>query len=85
MPTEISSYGEMKPGDYYEDCAFHPCLCVRVNEAADEVLGISLVDGTYPRACSIKHCRVRGLTLQEALHWRFFGPADERLPENTRW
>jgi hypothetical protein len=46
----IKSYDQIKPGDYYEDCGYHPCICVSVNAEDDEILGISLVDGSYPAA-----------------------------------
>jgi hypothetical protein len=85
MPILVNSPADFQPGDYYEDCAFHPCICIGVNIEDDELLGISLVDGTYPRSCSVKHCGVRKLTLSEALHWRFFGPADQNMPDDKRW
>jgi hypothetical protein len=83
MPTPVNNPTDIKPGDYYEDCAFHPCLCIRVD--SDELLGVSLIDGSYPRGCSIGHCGVRRLTLPEALHWRFFGPRDQTVPEDRQW
>lgn len=83
MPTPINNPREIQAGDYYEDCAFHPCLCIRVD--GDELLGVSLVDGTYPRGCSIGHCGVRRLSLQEALHWKFFGPSDQDVPSDRQW
>jgi hypothetical protein len=67
MPVPLHSYDQIKPGDIYEDCAFHPCLCISVNATEDELLGISLVDGSYPRACSIAHCGVLLLSIEEAL------------------
>lgn len=56
------------PGDLYEDCAYHPCLCVGVVDNDDEegIWGISLIDGSYPRKCSLYHCGVRKLTIDEA-------------------
>ena len=85
MPTLVKSYSEIKRGDFYEDCAFHPCICTSVNAENDEILGISLVDGSFPRACSVQHCGVQLLTLEEALKWKFEGPAKGDLPENLRW
>ena len=41
------------PGDIYEDVIYHPCLCVGVSVEEDELWGISLIDGSYPRNCSI--------------------------------
>ncbi len=76
------------PGDIYEDCAFHPVLCVRVD--GDEISGISLVDGSFPRSCSLSHCGVRKLTVQQAWQWRLHGPEDltsdiELKPEHKWW
>lgn len=47
---------DIQPGDIYEDCAFHPVLCTHRN--GDDVEGISLVDGSLPRTCSIRDCGV---------------------------
>ena len=55
-----------QPGDIYEDSAMHPCLCVEADYGDDEIWGISLVDGSYPRSCSLSHSGVRKLTVQEA-------------------
>jgi hypothetical protein len=86
MPTPVRSAADLAAGDYYEDCAFHPCICIRVHgDDGDEVNGISLVDGSWPRACSIGLCGVRKLTLAEALQWRFFGPPDQTVPRDKRW
>jgi hypothetical protein len=50
----------------YEDCSFHPCLCTSV--AADgEVNGISLIDGSAPRACDLENCGVEVLTVADVL------------------
>jgi hypothetical protein len=67
------------PGDYYEDCSYHPCLCITVDEDGDGLTGISLVDGSYPRSCSFRHCGVRKLTLSEVVLWKQHGP--QQLPE----
>lgn len=56
-----------RPGDLYEDCSFHPVLCVGVNEEDDEMWGISLIDGSQPRACSLQHCGPVALTVEEAV------------------
>jgi hypothetical protein len=68
-----------RPGDYYEDCLLHPCLCVSVDDDGDGVSGISLVDGSGPRSCSVKLCGIRKLTLEEAVLWKANGP--QRLSE----
>lgn len=85
MPTPLTSYSQIKVGDIYEDCAFHPCLCVKVDSEDDELLGISLIDGSYPRGCSIGHCGVQLLTLEEALEWKRYGPPQSDLPEEKQW
>lgn len=54
------------PGDLYEDCAGHPCLCVGINVADDDIWGISLIDGSSPRSCSLANCGVRKLGVEEA-------------------
>ncbi len=83
MPTEVNSEGDIQPGDFYEDCAYHPCLCMRVLDK--EVAGISLVDGSVDRCCSIGHCGVRRLTAEEAVEWKLFGPPGIDLPPDRRW
>lgn len=70
---------KIAPGDYYEDCSYHPCLCVSVDDDGDGISGISLVDGSYPRNCSVVHCGVRNLTLEEVVLWKHKGP--HRLSE----
>ena len=83
MPITIEKEADIQPGDFYEDCSFHPCLCLRVED--DEVSGISLVDGSYPRSCSIVGCGIRKLTYEEALQWKFYGPKDTELESKNRW
>jgi len=83
MPTDVTQIGDVQPGDFYEDCAYHPCLCIRVLD--EEVAGISLVDGSSPRSCDIHHCGVRKLTFDEAMQWKFYGPTDRELPDESRW
>ena len=85
MPTAIKIPTDLRPGDYFEDCAFHPCICMGVDVEDDEITGVSLVDGSYPRACSTGHCGLRKLTFVEALHWKFFGPADQAVPAANQW
>jgi hypothetical protein len=45
---------EIRPGDIYEDCNYHPVICTE-NDRGD-LWGISMVDGTGPRGCSMFHC-----------------------------
>src|SRR5262245_59789446 len=78
MPVVVTSEAEIVPGDIYEDTFYHPCLCIAVQNK--EVTGISLVDGSYPRAADIGVSDVRKLTSSEAWHWRLFGPVDRDVP-----
>jgi hypothetical protein len=71
----------LQPGDIYEDCAFHPVLCLEANYKTDELWGISLVDGSYPRSCSLVHCGVKKLTPKEAWLIRTRGPSDKKARE----
>ncbi len=57
----------IRPGDIYEDCFFHPVLCMTIDVAEDEITGISLIDGSQPRTCSLKHCGVVKLALDDAV------------------
>ena len=41
-----TSPDDIKPGDIYEDCTYHPVLCTWRD--GDEVAGISLIDGSRP-------------------------------------
>jgi len=79
----------LKPGDIYESCSYHPVLCLGVNYKLDNIWGISLIDGTYPRACSLLHCGVRKLTPKQAWRIRMHGPleieARESLSSSSRW
>lgn len=83
MPTEVNSADDLKPGDLYEDTFYHPCLCVAVNNLL--ATGVSLVDGTYPRAADIGVSDVRKLTPAEAWHWRLHGPKDAEVSVEFRW
>jgi hypothetical protein len=76
-------------GDIYEDCAYHPVLCVSVEYENDDISGISLIDGTHPRSCSLRHCGVRKLTVDEAWEIRRKGPSDPEaraaMAPDRRW
>jgi hypothetical protein len=37
------------------------------------------------RSCSARHCGVRLLTVEEAIHWKLHGPADQKLETKDRW
>src|SRR5262245_12615436 len=79
----------LRPGDLFEDCLYHPVLCLGVNYKNDEIWGVSLVDGSYPRACSLLHCGVRRLTAKEAWQIKMKGPRDrevrQRIAPDRRW
>jgi hypothetical protein len=79
----------LKPGDIYESCSYHPVLCLGVDYKNDEIWGISLVDGTYPLACSLVHCGVRKLTPKQAWEAKMHGPSEpgarERISVANRW
>src|SRR3954453_141976 len=54
-------------GEFYEDCRYHPMVCIRPSPPGDdELLGVSLIDGLIG-ACSEDHCGVVPLTAEEAL------------------
>jgi hypothetical protein len=54
-------------GDFYEDCRYHPMLCISVGaDDEDELVGISLIDG-FIGSCSLAHCGVVPLSFEEAL------------------
>lgn len=54
-------------GGIYEDCAYHPCLCTEVDEDERDLTGISLIDGSLPRSCSIDHCGPEVLSVGQAV------------------
>ncbi|MEV5768009.1 hypothetical protein AB0L34_26015 [Micromonospora sp. NPDC052213] len=56
---------DIKPGEIYEDCHFHPVLCL-YNDG-DQIHGISLIDASSPRACSIGFCAVIKLTVDDVI------------------
>lgn len=57
---------EFKVGDIYEDCAYHPVVCGEIDTEEDYICGTSMVDGSGPRNCSLRHCGIRKLTKEEA-------------------
>jgi hypothetical protein len=80
---------KLAPGDLYEDCAFHPVVCVEVDYDLDEISGVSMIDGSHPRSCSLRFCGVRKLTIEEAWRIKRFGPGDDaardRISVDKRW
>jgi hypothetical protein len=87
LDVRFSMSTSFKPGDIYEDCGFHPCLCVTATES--EVSGISLIDGSQPRSCDIGACGIRHLTIQEAWDIKLNGPKDPQARKSVaierRW
>ena len=80
----------IKPGDIYEDCSYHPVLCLGVNYKTDEIWGVSLLDGSHPRSCSLLHCGVRKLSPKQAWEIKSHGPLDLEAranfsPKNRWW
>jgi len=77
----------IEPGQIYEDCAFHPCLCLGSGDGY--VWGISLIDGTQPRSCDLRMCGVRILSLAEAWQIKINGPTDPEAktdyPQDRKW
>ncbi|MCP2363350.1 hypothetical protein HD597_010370 [Nonomuraea thailandensis] len=57
--------GLISPGDLYEDCSFHPVLCT-FNDG-DRIEGISLIDASMPRACSVGFCGVIKLSIDDVI------------------
>lgn len=67
---------KIKIGDIYQDCAYHPVLCT--SSCGDDIEGISLIDGSWPRCCSIRNCAPRKISLKEAMKIKENGPSDEQ-------
>ena len=65
MPEQARQPGDIRPGDVFEDCRFHPCYCYDVGDDGTHVFGISLLDGSTWQ-CHIAGCGVRKLTPAEA-------------------
>jgi hypothetical protein len=76
VPVERSDPAEIVPGDIYEDCQYHPVLCTIRD--GDEVAGISLIDASQPRSCSISHCGVVRLEIAQVVD--AVSPAKRRNP-----
>ncbi|MCC6737872.1 MAG: GNAT family N-acetyltransferase [Planctomycetia bacterium] len=76
-PAPVTRPEDLRPGELFEDCRYHPCLCIESGAPHDRdaVYGISLVDGS-PCGCSITHCGLRKLTVAEAVRWKNHGPPD---------
>ncbi len=83
MSTHVTQFADLRPGEIYEDTCYHPCLCIAVDNGA--ALGISLIDGSYPRSADIGISNVRKLTPAEAWRWRMCGPEDADVSVTPRW
>ena len=66
----------IKVGDIYESCSYHPVLCLGVDYKKDEIWGVSLIDGIYPISCSLLCCGVRKLSPKQAWEIKMHGPLD---------
>ena len=64
------NHGDIRPGDIYEDCSYHPVLCTHLAEDGEVLMGISLIDATSPRSCSVVHCGPIKLTVADVLDAR---------------
>ncbi len=76
-------------GDIYEDCAYHPVRCTSIDFEEDDITGISLVDSSGPRSCSLYHCGVRKLSEEEAQNIVKNGPSDpealKAISKDEQW
>jgi hypothetical protein len=69
-------------GAVYEDCRYHPMLCIQPSPPGDdELVGISLIDGAIG-ACSEDHCGVVRMTVDEAIERKVQW---DRLCGSTDW
>ena len=83
----MDAAGELGVGRIYEDCAFHAVLCTAFD--GDDLVGISLIDGSYPRSCSVAHCGPVPLTLEQAVrvrtHFDEWVRARRAAPDSLPW
>lgn len=70
---------DLAVGDIYEDSGYHPVLCTAIDYENDDISGISLIDGSYPRSCSLRHPGIRKLSVEEALEIHRKGPTEPEL------
>lgn len=69
------------PGDFYEDCRYHPMVCLE-NDAGS-LTGISLIDGSV-QGCD-EHACARPLTLEEAVKHKLLGPFGKKKSNYKNW
>lgn len=84
MAQHVNTPGDLQIGDFFESCNFHPCLCSELDRDGQDVEGISLVDGRLVN-CSIRHCGLRRLSVDEAIAWKRGGLPDVELEPKDRW
>lgn len=67
----------LKPGDIIEDCRYHPCVVLDVNQDDlgddDEIHMRSLITGSTGY-CSAQYCGVRLISQGELAAWEEYGP-----------
>ena len=66
----MAGRADIQPGDIYEDCSYHPVLCTHVEEDVEVLKGISLIDASAPRSCSLTHCGPVKLSIADVLEAR---------------
>lgn len=62
---------DIAPGDFYEDCRYHPMICLEANWDDDEhtdatLTGVSLITGQVG-CCALYGCDAAKLSPQEAI------------------
>jgi hypothetical protein len=83
---------DFPPGTLYEDCKFHPMMCLHVDVdefinvngdpwCSEDIYGVSLIDGKIS-SCSLHHCGVRKLTNEQAAKMITQGPDWEEYYSN---
>lgn len=88
-PNDQEDDGVVRVGDFYEDCRYHPMLCVWRD--GDDLTGVSLVTGKIG-CCSASHCGIQKLDKYDAIYLRVCGPLkawpiEEKCPwpEDQQW
>jgi hypothetical protein len=79
LPKNFYEYWRLprfKVGDIYLDCGWHPVFCTAVERMPfhwlgpwdKDISGISLLDGSSPRGCSLIHCAPVKIPYKAAEH-----------------
>lgn len=75
------SLPDFTPGDIYLDCDYHPVIAAEIVRFRTsqpgywdaDLAGVSMIDGSFPRSCSLRHCAPCKLSPEDAmlivLHW----------------